>query len=176
MKLHSALTAFVLGACALAVAPARADSWNWSLTGPNIHGSGTFQTAGNAATFEPITGISGTFNGGAITGMVPLDTDDAFFYDNLFRFAASPHFTESGIVFDTTSLGHVNVGFSGETGYYELHLAPPGSEDPYIENDNLAFTVTPLGVTPVPEPSTFVLMATGLLGLGWIARRNGRPG
>lgn len=38
-----------------------------------------------------------------------------------------------------------------------------------------AFLLTPLTVTPVPEPSTYALMLLGLAGIGWSARRRHQP-
>lgn len=69
----------------------------------------------------------------------------------------------------TTAL--TNFAFSGFTGLTSVRLtvmAP--SFEPYVQFDNVALTLGTV-TNVVPEPSTYALLATGLLGLGAMARR-----
>ena len=144
--LAAALTVAGLGS-------AQADTWNWSYTGPGITASGTFTTAGNALVAEPILSITGTRNGSAITGIVPLDSDDNFIYDNLFTIS-SPNFTEGGFLYSINGGLNTNVYFfEGE--YHEVYV------------DGLEAFDTPINwsVTAVPEPGTAALALMGGLGL-----------
>lgn len=145
-------------AAALTVAglsSAHAETWIWSYTGPDISASGTFTTAGNASTAEPILTITGFRNGQAITGLVPLDSDDNFIYDNLFT-SSSPNFTEGGFLYSIAGGLNTNVYFfEGE--YHEVFV------------DGLEAFDVPINwsvsMAPVPEPATAALALMGGLGL-----------
>ena len=157
----------------LAVSPsAHADyAWTWSLAGTGANGSGTLTTAGDAATFEAITGISGTFNGLAIGSLVAPDTDPLYLYDQGFRYLdGTGELSLYGLLFDVPGLAHVNLGGYGEQNTYVIWTAPPGSPN-YISFDHLHFEAAPIAA-PVPEPSTWLLLALGLALTGVAGRRS----
>ena len=145
---------------------ARADLWTWGYTnGSDLTASGTFTTAGDASSPESITGITGTRNGDAILGVVPLGTDGGFIYDNMFS-AASPHFNLSGLLFDVAGpTGHVNLYFdSGDSTWHDwTYSAIPGAVTDHAVR---------LTVQHVPEPGSFALFGLGVIGL-LTSRRKG---
>ncbi|MBC7941804.1 MAG: PEP-CTERM sorting domain-containing protein [Chitinophagaceae bacterium] len=143
-----------------AAGAAQADQlWAWSYSGTGVTASGTFTTAGLAVAPEAVLSISGSRNGAAITGLVPLGADPGFIYDNLFQ-AAPPHFTDGGLLFSFSGgLPNVNLYyFDGEF----IDLTAAGPEIP------VSFSVT-----AVPEPSTVLAMMAGL-GLLGVYMRKGR--
>jgi PEP-CTERM motif len=142
------------------ISTAQAETWAFSYTGPGITASGTFTTAGAALALEDILSISGTRNGVAITGLVPLDTDPNFTYDNQFTIG-SPNFTEGGMLFSLAGGGlNTNVYFFGGV-YNEVYV------------DGLEVFDTPItwNVTAVPEPATVLSMLAGLGLLGVYMRK-----
>jgi len=153
-----------LGAAALALAamaPAHAvQTWSFSYSGAGVTASGTFTTAGAALTFEDILSISGSRNGVAIIGLVPLDTDPNFVYDNQFR-SVGDHFTDGGMLLDLAgSAPNTNVYFF-DGAYTEVFV------------DGLSAIETPItfNVSAVPEPATVLSMLAGLGLVGAALRR-----
>jgi hypothetical protein len=137
------------------------------LIGASTHASGTLTTVGNASSFEEVIGITGTYNGHAITGIVPLLSDPNFGYDNLFEYVGGVgHLSQPGIVFDVSGFTHVNVGDGAPNGYYALWFIGQ-----YDFDGNLAFSAAPVFAPPVPEPATYSIMFAGLAALGLLARR-----
>lgn len=165
MKLmKQAAAALAASAALLAAGAAQADTtWAWSYSGDGVVASGTFVTAGTALVPEDILSITGTRNGVAILGLLPLDSDPNFVYDNQFTIA-EPHFTDGGLLFDVGGgdFGHVNVYyFEGQ--YVDLQ----------VDADAQVTFETPITftVSAVPEVSTYAYMALGLAGVGMLARR-----
>ncbi len=131
-------------------------TWAFSYTGAGTTAAGTFTTAGAAGVAEDILSISGTRNGQSILGLVPVDGDPSFFYDNQFA-APLPHFTDGGMLYNTPGNVHVNVYFFEGQMYEVLDGIP---EVP------INFTVT-----AVPEAATYAYMALGLAGIGALSLR-----
>ena len=141
---------------------AHADTtWAWSYTGVGVTAAGTFTTAGAALVPEDILSISGFRNGSAITGLIPLDTDPNFFYDNQFS-AVGDHFTDGGMVFGVVAgaPSNVNVYFF-EGAYHDL----------VIDGADAIDTPITFAVSAVPEPATALALLTGLGVLGLRLRR-----
>ena len=161
MKLQRLITAGVFGLSTLAMSTAaHADIWAFSYTGVGVTASGTFTTAGSALVPENILSISGTRNGAAITGLVPVGVDPDFLYDNQFT-RISPNFTDGGMLFSVVGVGsNVNVYFF-ETGYFDLA----------INGLNVVETPITWTVTAVPEPATVLSMMAGLGLLGVYMRK-----
>jgi hypothetical protein len=160
--------------------PASAISFNLSYTTDNFNGAGAYTvnsvlttsdssptaTANNTYT---ITGISGTVNGNAITGL-----SNFVGADNLFRWDGTTNIllTYNGISFTTDSNiynFYRGVGGSGTTSA-DFALSPLRSFDDNTRSVNDVITLSLTPATPVPfdfDPSF------GLLALGgvWTARK-----
>jgi hypothetical protein len=118
--------------------------------------------------------VNDTINGFIATASFPTPVslpDGAFFYDNVFYPGQNSLVDQFGVVFTTAG----NPG-----GYWNLWSGAPGDYSLY--ESNLAGDY-PIGIsggsldpTPVPEPSTWVMMLIGLAGLGSAAYRRGRKG
>ncbi len=142
------------------VSTAQAETWLFSYTGPGIVASGTFTTAGPALSAEPILSITGTRNGVAITGLVGLEEDPNFSYDNLFTIA-QPNFSDGGMLFSLANGGlNTNVYFFNNV-YNEV----------YVDGLNVFDTPISWSVTAVPEPATVLSMLAGLGLLGVYMRK-----
>lgn len=144
--------------------------------------NGNFQYAGAVSGFltavaDPnlpdtfdITSISGTFGGQTITGLLPCATYDpnnpcdsggnSFFYDNLL-------YTVNGIQ-------RLDVGFTLGTGGLEAGIVPYGTHQFQVVFNTPDDHLDPGGVsvTPIPEPNSFILLGTGLLGVADVVRRH----
>lgn len=162
--LKKAAAAIAASSALFAAGAAQADTtWAWSYSGDGVLASGTFVTAGTALVAEDILSITGTRNGQAILGLVPVGEDSNFSYDNQFT-VAEPHFTDGGLLFDVGGgdMGHINVYFF-EGQYFDLYVDAEAQ---------LAYEVPiSFSVSAVPEAATYGYMALGLIGVGLVARR-----
>jgi len=164
MKFKPWLLAAGLAACTIGAAHAD-QTWNWSYTGVGVAASGTFTTAGSALVFEDILSFTGTRNNAVITGLVPLDQDPLFAYDNQFRFPGE-HFTDSGLLFSVAGGTNVNLYFFG--GEY-LDLTIDGLN---VVEGPVTFNVA----AAVPEPATALSLLAGLGLVGATLRSRRREG
>ncbi len=159
-----AAATLLAGAACFATGAAHADTtWAWSYTGNGVSAAGTLVTAGSALVPEGILSITGSRNGETILGLVPLDTDANFVYDNQFTIA-DPHFSDGGLLFDIGGgdIGHINLYyFEGQ--YFDLQVDADAG---------IAYEVPiSFSVSAVPEPSTYACLALGLVGVAAVLRR-----
>jgi hypothetical protein len=158
----------------------------------NFIASGTFSgpvDPYNSAGVD-VTGITGSANGYDFLGVVNPGTTNSrnpgnafgFTFDNvLFPASGSTHVDDRGILLYLsspigTSLAHVYSTTAAPTGYVVDVIDPnePGASTPFSIVGSLAvsrFSVTQTAPnTAIPEPSTYLLVASGVFAAGRLVR------
>ena len=116
-----------------------------------------------ATAHRTITGITGTYNGIAIAGIVPLGADSSYLYNNLLYYPADPLFVDNdGILFNVPGVGDVNLYYDPGFGYGNI----TGSLD-----SGFVTTAVTLDCSPAPEPATLGLLGIGILATLAVVRR-----
>jgi hypothetical protein len=173
-------SAMVLGgllSLAMTIAPANADTFDFTLSGGDLPftGSGTITATNNGNGSETVTAINGTLDGSiTITGVLSLspavnisgggNVDNLIFPDNT---AAKGTVNEGGLAFTLSDGQTLDVFFtSGELAEQSVTITTGTKTDlEFGDGGTFALTQTPL-------PSTWVMMIAGLFGLGFLAMRS----
>lgn len=137
--------------------------WNWSFSDGGGVASGTFTTAGSIPTANTpytITGITGSFNGSAITGLVTYSGDDQTFeWDGT---ASSKLLLDVGGISFSTAANNYNVN-AGQVIHYDMAVN--------AHSDSGRLDVFASSVAVAPEPSTITFLGAGLAALFAIKRK-----
>lgn len=155
---------------------ARADSFDWTyqgtllLSGQLSSGSGELDTTDGV-----ITGISGTFNGLAITALLPPGV--AFGNDNVLQIPPAPlYVTPNGFSFLDSAGDQINIYAALGTGCFPPPCVPPNSyaSISFDGNSDLGnFTLAPVMTTPEPGTGTMLLPALLIFALALLWKRLG---
>lgn len=182
LRLNRPLFLGLLGVlCLLLPSAAKADSFDWTYQGTELlsgvlsSGSGEFDTTDGV-----ITGISGTFDGLAITAL--LVPGVSFGNDNLLQIPPAPLFvTPNGFSFLDSAGDQINIYAAlGTQCTFPGPVCVPFNLYGSISDDGNSdlgdFTLAPVVATPEPGTATMLLPAVLVFGLflRW-KRRVGQP-
>jgi PEP-CTERM motif len=156
------LMSVALSSLLLLPAVAKADTFTFSSTGSGggFSGTGLLTASNNGDGSFTVTGISGT----GITGLI---SPNGFFNDNLLFPSGSRLVDVNGLGF-TTLVGGIAYSvdiFSTVSGYEAFTLDSDGN----FGDDPVTFAIRSNGA--VPEPSSLVMMGSGVLALAAGLRR-----
>jgi len=154
----------VAAACAVSSLAAHADTFSFAVNGSagGYSGSGLLTTTMNGAGDYLITGISGS----GVTGLIAPGGFNG--NDNLLFPADAQTLDAHGFSFSATSgpdQFDVNV-FNNGNAYFAFFR----DEDNFTDTLPITFDVTP-ATSPIPEPSTVLLLGTGILAAAGSVRR-----
>jgi hypothetical protein len=162
---------------------ARADSYTFTIsTGPTSTTPGTtFVVSGTlTGTLDlsnpsnpaiDLTSITGSGQGYTFTGVVPLGSNPGFAYDNLvFTNPNATHVDALGDLLTLTSPIGTSLAHVYNNGSYHVDVFDPNDPVDITPFAIDSFTLTP---TPsaVPEPSSWLFLATGILALAAATRK-----
>jgi hypothetical protein len=177
LRLNRPLFFGLLGVlCLLLPSTAKADSFDWTyqgtefLTGLLSSGGGELNTTDGV-----ITGISGTFNGLAITAL--LAPGVSFGNDNVLQIPPAPlYVTPNGFSFLDSAGDQINIYAALGTECFPSPCVPENfyasiSDDGNSDLGN--FTLTTVMITPEPGTATMLLSAVLFLGLFFRWKRLG---
>jgi len=167
--IRSAVTAGAIFLGIIATIPAHAMTFDFSVKSigaPGDLASGTMTANLTSPGIYTLLGITGTFDGVAITGLSSYANAD-----NLLLYPSQPYVDFQGISFETATLGIVNL-FSN-SGYFEVKSAVD-SVGYYFSGTPISLAVSAAAVSATPLPSTWGMMLLGLGVVGYLAYRRKR--
>jgi len=173
-----ALAALALAALTSTSAFADSVDFTFSFTGSNYSGTGTFITTSEGGDQYLVTGITGEVNGTAIssllstgsfpTGFGNVPNDNLLIYPGTFGINSPSYFDDAGVSF-TVGSGRTEYDVNlNDTFFFENAVTGGNHSSDKIEFDSVS--VDP-AASPVPEPSTLMLLGTGILGAAGAIRR-----
>lgn len=153
---------FLLSVVLAVAIGASADTFNFAYSGAGVTAGGVITALPQGGTEFLVTGITGFYNGEAITGIVACGTpattcnNYGFQWDNLL-FTGEPHFDYYGLLYSTAGGNLVNVYVDGTQ---------------YMNWDQSGGTaITSGSISATPEPSTLLMLGSGIIGLAGVIRR-----
>ena len=154
----------------LFVSAANADTIAISVSAGSDTLTGTLYGTNNGNGTWTITGINALYDGILTTTVIPTGTDPNFIYDNLYYYPPSPvYWDNAGLLFAVPTVGEVNlcwyVGGNCGSGPLYTFIVWDGSAYTYTSVDSYSFG------PPIPEPSTMLLMGSGMLAAAGALRR-----
>jgi PEP-CTERM motif-containing protein len=171
------MIAMLATATLLTITASSAETYQFSFQSSDAELTATGELTVNAA--NEVTGVSGAVAGltnQSISGVFAnpnfpnssYSPDGWFIYDNLY----SP----TGMAFDYSGLLFTTADNPG--GYWNLWASSPGTYSLY-ESAGGSYPIQEIGTRSVagaPEPSTWAMLALGLMALSFVGRRRQRTG
>ena len=166
----------ILAASSLA---AHADTYNFTIsTGSTSTTPGTTFTVTGTLTGTPdlsipgaidLSDVTGSGQGYTFTGIVPLGADASITYNNLLYTEPNAiHVDSEGDLLYLSSAAGTSLAHVYDNNGYHVDVFDPNDPGDITPFRIDTFTLTPAAV---PEPSAWILLGTGILGLTGVARR-----